>query len=108
MTKRLTNKIRHRASLLKLVNGVDENDRPAETWEPVRTVYYSDLGVTATEKYLSEQAKSDVVKRIKIRLDNSITQKNNRFRIRGVDFLVTRIFVLEDEKTMEVSLDYVT
>lgn len=78
-----------------------------QTWEPKRSLYYADIGITSTEKYLAKQAKQDVVLRIIIRRDTSITQAGNRIRIKGVDYKITRIYELPHEQTMEVSLDYV-
>ena len=36
--------------------------------------FYVELGITSQEKYLSKQAKIDVVRRIRVRFDKSITE----------------------------------
>lgn len=106
--KRLTNNLRHRAQLLTLQSGVDpDTDRPVRGWQVKRTLLYQTLGVTATEKYLSAQAKTDVVNRIRIRLDSTITQRGSRVRINEVDYKITRIYVDDDQQMEELSLDYV-
>ncbi|MDT8655461.1 phage head closure protein, partial [Lacticaseibacillus paracasei] len=61
----------------------------------------------STEKYLAQQNKQDVVLRILIRRDMSITQGGNRVRIRGTDYKITRIYETPDNQRMELSLDYV-
>ena len=66
-----------------------------------------DLGITAQEKYLSQQAKSDVVRRIKIRWDKEITEKLNGVRIAETDYSITRIFTNVENREMELSLAYV-
>lgn len=104
---RLTNRLKWKADLLELKTGQDEDDRPQETWEKKRTIYYSDIGITSQEKYLSQQNKQDVVLRIMVRRDTSITQQGSRFLIRGTKYKITRIYEIPSEQTMEVSLDYV-
>jgi SPP1 family predicted phage head-tail adaptor len=73
----------------------------------VRNIFYEDLGITSTEKYLAVQAKTDVVKRIRIRYDSKITQKGNRVRVDGTDYKITRIYADKDNGYEELSLDYV-
>ncbi|KRN31632.1 hypothetical protein IV36_GL001756 [Liquorilactobacillus mali] len=90
-----------------LKNTVDEDDRPVQGWGLDRIVHYMDLGITSTEKYLALQAKTDVIKRIRIRYNKSITQKNNRIRIDGIDYKITRIYEDKDNGYEELSLDYV-
>ncbi|WP_024748179.1 phage head closure protein [Levilactobacillus namurensis] len=104
---RLTNKLKHRAKLLVLSPGLDEFDRPANVWKPKRILNFQTLGITATEKYQSLQAKTDVVKRMRIRYDKTITQKDNRVEVAGVPFVITRIYVDDDGHYMELSLNYV-
>lgn len=103
----LTNRLRWTASLLSLKNTVDEDDRPIQGWGLVRNVFFEDLGITSTEKYLAVQAKTDVVKRIRIRYDSTITQKGNRVRVDGTDYKITRIYGDKDNGYEELSLDYV-
>lgn len=106
-TAALTNQLKWIAKLLTLDSGTDANDRPKQNWVEKRSIYYSDIGITSTEKYLSQQNKQDVVLRILIRRDTSITQSGNRIRIRGVDYKITRIYEIPAEQRMELSLDYV-
>ena len=72
-----------------------------------RDVFYQDIGITAQEKYLSQQAKTDVVRRIKIRLDKSITEKENGITIEGISYNIVRIYTNMDAREMELSLAYV-
>lgn len=107
MTTPLTNQLRWVAKLLELEDGVDADDRPLQTWNPKRDLYYADIGITSTEKYLSQQNKQDVVLRILIRRDTNITQGGNRVRIKGTDYKITRIYEIPTLQRMELSLDYV-
>lgn len=106
--KRLTNNLKHSAGLLVLRTSVDENDRPAQSWTVKRLIKYQVLGVTTTEKEQSKQSKEEVVRRMRVRRDLSITEKNCRIRIADVDYKITRVFDAEDPKFMELSLAYVS
>jgi len=86
---------------------VDEYDRPKEVRTKVRDIYFVEIGITSEEKYLSQQAKTNVVRRIKCRWDNTISEKTNGLLIDGVEFNITRIYVLPEEREMELSLAYV-
>lgn len=90
-----------------LTKGTDEDDRPVNTYQDLRKLNFSDVGITDTEKYMSMQAKTDVVRKIQCRLDKAVSQKNNRVRIDDTVFLITRIYVDERNKMMELSLNYV-
>lgn len=107
---RLTNQLRHRATLLKLVEGTDNHDRPTVTRMPVRTVWYSSLGIYATEKYASQQAKTDVDKRIAIRRNAEINEHDYGIRIthgdKAEDFNITRIYDADNDR-LELSLSRV-
>ncbi|WP_265458722.1 phage head closure protein [Enterococcus sp. HY326] len=107
MPKRQTNKLRWKAKLLDISETVDAHDRPVTEYQEKRDLWYQDIGVTAQEKYLSQQAKTDVVRRIKIRLDNSITEKLSAVRINSVAYNITRIYTNVDDREMELSLAYV-
>ena len=72
-----------------------------------RDIFYQDIGITAQEKYLSQQAKTDVVRRIKIRLDKSITEKESGITIEGISYNIVRIYTNMDAREMELSLAYV-
>lgn len=104
---RMTNKLKHRANLLVRTETVDESDRPKVGWTVKRVLNFEELGVTATEKYQSLQAKTDVVKRIRIRYDPTITQLKSRVEIAGKPYLITRLYVDADHEYMEMSLNYV-
>lgn len=105
--KKQTNNLRWQAELMVISSSLDEQDRPIISRTKKRDVFYQDIGITAQEKYLSLQAKTDVVRRIKIRWDNTITEKNNGVRIAEIDYNITRIFTNSDTREMELSLSYV-
>lgn len=105
--KRQTNNRRWKADLLQLSWDVDEDDRPIKKMVKKRDIFYQDIGITAQEKYLSQQAKTDVVRRIKIRLDKSITEKESGITIEGISYNIVRIYTNMDAREMELSLAYV-
>ncbi|GAB7389545.1 phage head closure protein [Lactococcus garvieae] len=105
--KRQTNNLRWKAELLQLSWDVDEDDRPIKKMVKKRDIFYQDIGITAQEKYLSQQAKTDVVRRIKIRLDKSITEKESGITIEGISYNIVRIYTNMDAREMELSLAYV-
>ena len=105
--KRQTNNLRWKADLLQLSWDVDEDDRPIKKITKKRDIFYQDIGITAQEKYLSQQAKTDVVRRIKIRLDKSITEKESGITIEGISYNIVRIYTNMDAREMELSLAYV-
>lgn len=105
--KRQTNNLRWKADLMQLSWDVDEDDRPIKKMKKKRDVFYQDIGITAQEKYLSQQAKTDVVRRIKIRLDKSITEKESGITIEGISYNIVRIYTNMDAREMELSLAYV-
>ena len=107
MPKRQTNNLRWKAELLDITTGPDENDRPTRFYEFKRPVFYEELGVTSQEKYLSQQIKTDVVRRIKVRWDKSITEKLSAIKIDSVTYNITRIYTNLDTREMELSLAYV-
>lgn len=107
MPKRQTNNLRWKAELLNIEVALDLNDRPVTVYKSKRNLFYEDIGVTAQEKYLSRQAKTDVVRRIKVRLDKSITEKFSAVRIDSVIYKITRIYTDMDKREMELSLAYV-
>lgn len=107
MPKLMQNKMKWKADLLSVKEGKDKNDRPATIYEKVRVLFYEELGVTAQEKYLAKQAKTDVVRRIKVRWDKTITEKFNAVEIDSVKYRITRIYTNPDKREMELSLAYV-
>ncbi|WP_422698902.1 phage head closure protein [Enterococcus durans] len=107
MPKRQTNNLRWKAELLDIEEALDLNDRPVTIYKSKRVLFYEELGVTSQEKYLSQQAKTDVVRRIKVRWDKSITEKLSAVRIDSVAYNITRIYANPDVREMELSLAYV-
>lgn len=103
----LLNSLKWKAELQAITDTVDEYDRPKEIRTKVRDIYFVEIGITAEEKYLSQQAKTNVVRRIKCRWDNTISEKTNGLLIDGVEFNITRIYVLPEVREMELSLAYV-
>lgn len=103
----LLNDLQWIAELQKIEEIVDDNDRPVEVRTKVRDLYYIEIGITAEEKYLSQQAKTDVVRRIKCRWDKSITEKTNGVKIGGIAYNIARIYTLPKSREMELSLTYV-
>lgn len=103
----LLNDLQWIAELQKIEEIVDNNDRPVEVRTKVRDLYYIEIGTTAEEKYLSQQAKTDVVRRIKCRWDKSITEKTNGVKIDGIAYNIARIYTLPKSREMELSLTYV-
>lgn len=103
----LLNDLQWIAELQEITDEVDENDRPIEVRKKVRDLYYIEIGITSNEKYLSQQAKTDVVRRIKCRWDKSISEKTNGVKIEGVEYNITRIYTLPKSREMELSLAYV-
>ena len=103
----MLNQLKWIADLQEIVEGVDEDDRPTIIRQKVRDLYYMEIGITSQEKYLSKQAKTDVVRRIKCRYDKSINEKANGVRIEGIDYNITRIYTLPERTEMELSLAYV-
>ena len=107
MPKRQTNNLRWKAELLDIKSELDLNDKPVTIYTSKRSIFYEERGVTAQEKYLSQQAKTDVVRRIKVRLDKSIIEKFSAVRIDSVTYKITRIYTDMDKREMELSLAYV-
>ncbi|MBI8803709.1 head-tail adaptor protein, partial [Pseudomonas aeruginosa] len=50
---------------------------------------------------------TDVVRRIKVRWDKSITEKLSALKIDSVTYNITRIYTNPDAREMELSLAYV-
>ncbi|MBO0467929.1 phage head closure protein [Enterococcus plantarum] len=107
MPKLMQNKMKWKAELLDIKESQDINDRPVTTYTSKRSIFYEERGVTTQEKYLSQQAKTDVVRRIKVRWDKSITEKFSAIRIDDVSYRITRIYTDMDKREMELSLAFV-
>lgn len=106
--KKQINNSRWKAILMSISNDeLDENDRPQTIRKKVRDIFYQDIGITAQEKYLSKQDKTEVVRRIKVRWDKTITEKDSGIQIDSVDYNIERIYTNVDTREMELSLSYV-
>ncbi|OEU40748.1 hypothetical protein AJ89_02325 [Lactococcus cremoris subsp. cremoris IBB477] len=106
--KKQTNNLRWKANLMSVSNDeVDADDRPKVTRKKVRDIFYQDIGITAQEKYLSKQDKTEVIRRIKVRWDKSITEKDSGIQIDSIDYNIERIYTNVDTREMELSLSYV-
>ncbi|WP_461220973.1 phage head closure protein [Lactococcus cremoris] len=106
--KKQTNNLRWKADLMSVSNDeVDADDRPKVTRKKVRDIFYQDIGITAQEKYLSKQDKTEVIRRIKVRWDKSITEKDSGIQIDSIDYNIERIYTNVDIREMELSLSYV-
>ncbi|MCV2499599.1 phage head closure protein [Melissococcus plutonius] len=108
MTMSVTlNQMKWKAELYKYETIIDDDDRMVKTNKKVRNMFYMELGITSQEKYLSKQAKIDVVRRIRVRLDKSIGETLNTIRINEINYKITRIYTDMDKREMELSLAYV-
>lgn len=106
--KKQINNSRWKAILMSISNDeLDENDRPQTIRKKKREIFYQDIGITAQEKYLSKQDKTEVVRRIKVRWDKTITEKDSGIQIDSVDYNIERIYTNVDTREMELSLSYV-
>lgn len=106
--KKQTNNLRWKANLMSVSNDeLDVDDRPQITRKKVRDIFYQDIGITAQEKYLSKQDKTEVVRRIKVRWDKNIKEKDSGIQIDSVDYNIERIYTNVDSREMELSLSYV-
>ncbi|MGI6154434.1 MAG: phage head closure protein [Enterococcus lemanii] len=106
MPKRQTNNLRWSGNLMAKQQIKNSNDKIITTYTKTRILRYEEIGTTATEKYQSKQAKTEVVKRIKIRFDKSINEKTNAVEIDSILYDITRIYSKQG-KEMELSLAYV-
>lgn len=103
----LLNDLQWIAELQLIEEYIDDSDKPYEKRTKIRDLYYMEIGITAEEKYLSQQAKTNVVRRIKCRWDKTINEKTNGLKIDGVEYNITRIYTLPTRREMELSLAYV-
>lgn len=100
------NEISRRGELYKLVEIIDEYDRPITQREKMRPIFYIEIGITSNEKYMSMQAKIDVVRRVKVRYDKSIDETHSSLRIDDTDYKIVRIYVDGRKREMELTLSY--
>ncbi|EOO27904.1 phage protein [Bacillus cereus VD133] len=108
MLKRQTNKLKWIADLLKLGETIDpETDRVVMGYPKVRNMKYTNIGVTATDKFTTKDT-NEIVKKIEVRIDRDIenNQKDYRVKVGGRIYDIERIYVREEDRLMEVSLSY--
>ncbi|WP_074653968.1 phage head closure protein [Enterococcus faecalis] len=105
---KMTNQLQWKAKLLKVTQRKDKNNRPQIETTLVRELFYADIGITTQEKVLSLQSKDEVVRRIKIRWDRKITEKDHRIRIDETNYRIVRIWTNAVDREMELSLAYVS
>lgn len=104
----MTNQLQWKAKLLKVTQTKDKNNRPQIETTLVRELFYADIGITTQEKVLSLQSKNEVVRRIKIRWDRKITEKDHRIKIDSIEYRIVRIWTNIVDREMELSLAYVS
>lgn len=103
----LVNDMKWLATLKEVYSDVDGKDRPIVARRKVRDLYYVEIGITAEEKFLSQQAKTNVVRRIKCRYDKNVSEKTNGVEIGGIEYNIIRIYTNIEKREMELSLAYV-
>lgn len=109
MPKRQTNKLKWNADLLKLGEMIDpETDRVVYDYLLDRNIKYDNVGITVTDKHFSRQDGNEIMKKIETRLDRSIEEKQEEYRVRIKDVVynIERIYVRVDDRIMELSLAY--
>ncbi|MEB9877477.1 hypothetical protein CN963_29605 [Bacillus cereus] len=106
--KRKTNKLKWMGELLKLGEKIDpETDRVLMGYPLERHIRYNNIGVTATDKFITKDT-NEIVKKIEVRIDRDIenNQKDYRVKVGGRIYDIERIYVREEDRLMEVSLSY--
>lgn len=104
----MTNQLQWKAKLLKVTQIKDKNNRPQIETTLVRELFYADIGITTQEKVLSLQSKDEIVRRIKIRWDRKIIEKDHRIKIDSIEYRIVRIWTNVVDREMELSLAYVS
>lgn len=108
MARRQTNNLKWTADLLKLGETINSDTDRVEMGYPFeRKIKYNNIGVTATDKFMTKDA-NEVVKKIETRIDRNIenNQKDYRVQIGERIYDIERIYVREQDRLMEVSLSY--
>lgn len=108
MARRQTNNLKWTADLLKLGETINPDTDRVEMGYPFeRKIKYNNIGVTATDKFMTKDA-NEVVKKIETRIDRNIenNQKDYRVQIGERIYDIERIYVREQDRLMEVSLSY--
>lgn len=104
--QQLLNRLKFNASLEKLIDTIDENDRPVKTYEQQRILKYGVLGVTTSDKEYGAQVGHDLTHKIECRIDFNIIDHESEYRIviRNQRFVIARIYVDYPDKRMELTL----
>lgn len=99
---------RFKGDLQKLESYVDENDRPQEDWVSLKSLFYAELGVAASEHFYGVQEKSDIVRKISIVYDPILLLDRTNFHVEldGVSYNIQRIYTDIANERMELSLTY--
>ncbi|MGG3708686.1 hypothetical protein [Heyndrickxia coagulans] len=108
MPRRQTNNLKWAADLLRLGETVDpETDRVVMGYPFVRKIKYNNIGVTATDKFMTKDS-NEIMKKIEVRIDRNIENNQKDYRVKIADkiYNIERIYVREDDRVMEVSLSY--
>lgn len=108
MPKRQTNNLKWKADLLQLVEMTDpDTDRVIYDYPKIRDLKYNNIGVTATDRFMAKDV-NEVSKKIECRIDRAVeaNQKNYRVKIGERIYNIERVYVLEADRMMEVSLSY--
>ena len=108
MPKRQINNLKWTAELLKLGETINaQTDRVEYGYPTVRALRYDNIGVTATDRFMTKDT-NEVIKKIECRIDRLIENKQKDYRIKIGErtYNIERIYVREEDRMMEVSLSY--
>lgn len=108
MVKRISD-YRYKGYLLTLAEDVDEDDRPITIWKKGNTIFFSELGITATDQFVFVQDKTNVTRKIAIRYDKNLVnhRKDYKVLIDDIAYTIERIYTDMPNERMELSLAYV-
>lgn len=109
MARRQINNLKWVAKLCKLGEAINpDTDRVEMGYPIVRDIRYNNIGITSQDKYFSKQDGQEIVKKVEVRIDRDIeeNQKDYRIEIKGRMYNISRIYVREADRVMEVSLSY--
>ncbi|BCA84948.1 phage protein [Enterococcus saigonensis] len=100
---------RYKGELQKLESYIDENDRPKEDWVKVRDIFYSELGISANEQFISAQEKSSVDRRIALRFEPLLMMDRALYHVKlgELSYNIERVYTDLPNERMELSLAYV-
>ncbi|WCG32807.1 phage head closure protein [Enterococcus dispar] len=100
---------RYKGELQKLDSYIDEYDRPVEGWVRVRDIFFSELGISANELFISAQEKSSVDRRIALRYEPLLMIDRSLYHIKigELSYQIERVYTDLPNERMELSLSYV-